>query len=109
MLEVEGVENFRVCWHLASDLKTLKCMYNISKGGNSKTPCLYCMDQANILDPSNHEKIPSRHLNDPNFEPILNIPLNRVHECMLHALCRIIEKLVYLYIEFAWKVKDKRH
>ena len=31
-----------------------------------------------------------------------------VHICTMHALCRIIEKLVYLYICFAWTMKPKQ-
>ena len=42
---------------------------------------------------------------DPNWDSILAIPLIRVHICVLHALVRIIEKLVYMYIEFAWIMK----
>lgn len=42
MLNVLGIGNFHVEWHLARDLKTLKCMYNVSHG-TSKHPCLYCM------------------------------------------------------------------
>ena len=38
-LIVDGIGDFVVEWHLAGDLKTLKCMYNVSKGANSKTPC----------------------------------------------------------------------
>ena len=37
---VQGKGDFQVDWHLIGDLKRLKCMYNISKGNNSKTPCL---------------------------------------------------------------------
>lgn len=34
---------FEVEWHLSGDLKTLKCLYNGSRGANAKSPCLYCM------------------------------------------------------------------
>lgn len=46
LLNVPGVGDFNVEWHLAGDLKTLKCMYNVSHGATSKHPCLYCMKMA---------------------------------------------------------------
>lgn len=104
---VPNVGEFLVEWHMAGDLKTLKCMYNVSKGGNSKSPCLYCMAPASVLDSEQQTKKPSRAKEDLNFHPVLNIPLTHVHVCTLHALCRIIEKLVFLYIQFAWKLEPK--
>ena len=41
-LEVEGMGSFKVEWHLACDLKTLKCMYGCKHGANTKFPCIYC-------------------------------------------------------------------
>ena len=46
LLHVEGFGDYKVEWHMAGDLKTLKCMYNISKGPIAKSPCLYCMSSA---------------------------------------------------------------
>ena len=106
-LFVLGVGDFSVEWHMAGDLKTLKCMYNISKGANSKCPCLYCIHPAHHLDKDCQLQKPSRALEDPCFRPVLNIELTHVHVCTLHALCRIVEKLVYLYIQFAWKLRPK--
>ncbi len=105
MLDVDGYGSYKVEWHLAGDLKTLKCMYNVSKGATAKSPCIYCMDSARDCNSANWSKAPNRHLKDKNFQPVLNIPLSNVHICTLHALCRIVEKLVYLYIGFAWKLK----
>lgn len=106
-LVVDGVGSFKVEWHMAGDLKTLKCMYNLPKGANSKTPCIYCLHPARHLDQANHSKPPSRSRStDPNLKPIFDIPLKRVHVCTLHALCRIVEKLIHLYVQFAWKEKD---
>lgn len=34
-IEVQGMGEYEVEWHLARDLKTLKCMYNVSMGANS--------------------------------------------------------------------------
>ena len=42
LLQVEGFGEYKVQWHMAEDLKTLKCMYNVSKGPTAKSPCLYC-------------------------------------------------------------------
>ena len=42
-LHVDGYGDFIVEWHLAGDLKTLKCMYGVSNAANAKFPCLYCM------------------------------------------------------------------
>lgn len=103
-LHVEGIGDFKVEWHLAGDLKTLKCMYNIGKGANCKSPCIYCMEPASVLDPACQNAMPSRERHDTQFHPVLNIPLVRVHICTLHALCRIVEKLIYLYIQYAWKL-----
>ena len=106
-LQVDGFGTFRVEWHMVADLKTVTCMYNMSKGATSKSSCIYCMHSSNHLDISNHTKAPSRSTSiDPSLKPILDIPLSRVHICTLHALCRIIEKLVHLYIQFAWKEKN---
>ena len=95
-IHVEGVGDFRVQWHLAGDLKTLKCMYNVGKGANSKSPCIYCMKPAKELNPNTQDVMPCRDRHDFQLRSILNIPLGRVHICTLHALCRIIEKLIHL-------------
>lgn len=106
-LQVDGFGSFTVEWHMAADLKTIKCMYNMSKGATSKSPCIYCLHSSSHLDSSNHTKAPVRSTStDPSLKPILDIPLSRVHICTLHALCRIVEKLVHLYIQFAWKEKN---
>ncbi len=104
-LDVHGMGSYTVEWHMAGDLKTLKCMYNISKGATSKSPCLYCMGGVHSLDKQNWRRAPDRHLHDPNFRPVLDIALARVHICTMHALCRIIEKLMFLYICFAWTTR----
>ena len=102
---MQNTGSVTVRWHLASDLKTLKCMYNIGKGANSKSPFLYCMSTSNVLDKRNWKKSPDRHKVDSSFQQVLNIPLSRVHTCIMHALCQIIEKLVFLYITFAWTLQ----
>ena len=99
-LDVEGFGKYKVEWHMARDLKTLKCMYNISKGANAKSPCLYCMKKAKYCNSSNWSKAPNR-----DVQPILDIPLTHVHIFTLHALCHIIENLVHIYIGFAFKLQ----
>ena len=46
LLNVQGFGEYKVQWHMAGDLKTLKCMYNIPKGPTAKSPCLCCMKSA---------------------------------------------------------------
>ena len=118
-LYVEGYGEYEVEWHLAADLKTLKCMFGIFQGAMAKYPCLYCMAERGVSKGgkerewksvnanSNRRQAPNRDAPgaDPNWDPILAIPLIRVHICVLHALVRIIEKLVYMYIKFAWIMK----
>lgn len=41
-LHVTGVGAFEVEWHLAGDLKTLKCMLGCKQGANTSFPCIYC-------------------------------------------------------------------
>ena len=96
-------------WHMSGDLKTIKCMYNIGKGANSKAPCIYCMEPTSNLDSKWWKKAPNRDKCDPKFKAILDIPLGNVHICTLHAFCRIIEKLVFLYIGFAWKLRPEKN
>lgn len=98
-LNIPGIGTFNIEWHLAGDLKTLKCMFNVSHGANSKHPCLYCMKTAKDMTRSTGI---SRDREDPNWKPVLPIPLRNVHICTLHAEVRIIEKIIYLHILFAW-------
>ena len=108
-LYVEGYGSYFVEWHLAADLKTLKCMYNVSHGANAMYSFLYCMHikqkdrswKGGILScPQNLP--PNRDELDPNIDAVLPIPLIRVHMCTLHAFVRIVDKMVYLSIMFAW-------
>ena len=93
---------------MARDLKTLKCMYNISRGPIGKSPCLYCMNFAKDCQTSKWNKALDRHSKDSTFHAILNIPLSCVHICTLHALCRIVEKIIHIYIGFTWKLKPAK-
>ena len=124
-LHVDGYGDFTVEWHLAGDLKTLKCMYGVSNAANAKFPCLYCMhgrtkesSGRNVWDNGiGNNAAPSRDgmlrvggdwvPKDVNWDPILPIPLSRVHFCTLHAFVRIVEKIVYAYICFAYTMQPK--
>lgn len=125
-LHVEGYGDYNVEWHLAGDLKTLKCMYGCSNAANAKMPCLFCMRER-ITDANgkkcwaNEARVggaPTRDAmvlgangdmvyKDEKWDPVLPIPLTRVHFCTLHAFVRIIEKLLHLYICFAYNLKPQ--
>ena len=81
-------------------------MYNILTEANTKSPCLYCMSSCNTFDKKYWKKSLNRNLYDKDFTPILNKLLTRVHICTMNVLCRIVEKLIHLYIQFAWKEKN---
>ena len=42
-LHVTGVGSFEAEWHLAGDLKTLKCMFGCKLGATTRFPCIYCL------------------------------------------------------------------
>ena len=41
-LQVSGIGNFDIEWHLGGDLKTLKCMLGCKGGANTLFPCIFC-------------------------------------------------------------------
>lgn len=41
-LHISGLGTFQVEWHLAGDLKTLKCMLGCKQGAMTLFPCIYC-------------------------------------------------------------------
>ena len=41
-LIVEGIGEFDVQWHLACDMKTIKCLYGFSHGPSAQHSCMYC-------------------------------------------------------------------
>jgi hypothetical protein len=43
----------------------------------------------------------------PRWKPILPIPLTRTHMCTLHALVRIVEKILHLHFIFVWNMQDE--
>lgn len=116
-LEVDGVGNFTVEWHLSADLKALKSMFGMCGGANTKYPCIYCMaggmGKADWTAESEIGKPPSRHLVNlsryPSTEmiwnPVLPIELKNVHICTLHAEIRILDKLLRLHLDYAYSIK----
>ena len=42
LLNVPGIGSSHVEWHLAADMKTLKCMYGLKMGANSLHICIFC-------------------------------------------------------------------
>lgn len=128
-LFVDNIGEFAVEWHLACDMKTIKCLYGMSHGPTAKHPCIYCWQQrvqAQVLTTTQAASIektkrtwdgglfstsignaPVRGSDGTGlWDPILDIPLSRVHICMLHAQCRIMEKIIHLHLCYVWSLKD---
>lgn len=132
LLTVPEIGSFKVEWHLAADMKTIKCMYGLSHGATSTYCCIYCLQKrtksvqvstvANVVAALNKQKTTWEgglfsfdHRAQPlagaltlsRWKPILCIPLERVHICTLHALNRIVEKILHLHFIFIWTIRDK--
>ena len=109
---VDGHGIFKVEWHLAGDLKTLKCLFGCDTGASAKLTCLYCMSSQktqkgglqweNGILSCDQRLAPDRDKKDSKWDPILPIPLERVHICTLHAELCILDKLLYLHLVYAW-------
>lgn len=116
-LEVAGVGSFTVEWHLSADLKTIKSMFGMCGGANTKYPCIYCMaggtGDKGWTKETDIGKPPSRNLvnlskfpiTDMIWNPILPIQLKNVHICTLHAEIRILDKLLRLHLDYAYSIK----
>lgn len=129
LLEVPGIGSFAVEWHLAADLKTIKCMYGLKMGANGQS-CVYCNQDRvkpvvgttiqasaamNSRKCSWHDGLFSKKISakpltrkstSGRWKPILDIPMDRVHFCTLHAFNRIIEKIVHLHFIHIWTIRD---
>lgn len=85
---IPGIGHFLVRLHLCPDLKAMKAMLGL-RSGPCTDPCPLCtingkqecMGQLNTVWPP-HENAVERS--------VLGIPLDRVHPCTLHALCRFV-------------------
>lgn len=133
-LVVENVGEFCVEWHLACDMKTVKCLYGFSHGASSVHSYMYCwqskgerrqLSTVQALEPWRHKQAWNGGLfsksiqvnssrgpgggrsGDGKWAPILNIPMECVHFCTLHAMCRTIEKIIHLQISYVWLMKDQ--
>lgn len=114
-LDVAGVGKFNIEWHLASDLKTLKALYGCKSGPNATYSCLYCMlkrengqwkggacKAKQHLPPDRDSDANAATQGSDNWDPILPIPLSRVHICTMHAENRLIEKIIHLHISHVY-------
>lgn len=45
LLNVPGIGDFSIEWHLAADMKTIKCVYGLKHGANSLHSCIYCCQE----------------------------------------------------------------
>jgi len=45
LLQVLDAGAFKVVWHIAVDMKTIKCLYGLQHGSNSKHSCIYCLQE----------------------------------------------------------------
>jgi hypothetical protein len=132
LLCVPGVGDFKVEWHLAADMKTIKCMYGLSHGACSTYNCIYCSQERVKLVVGTEaqaltafakkssgwggglfcSKIPAKPVigaaSHGRWKPVLPIPMDRVHMCTFHAFNRIVEKLVLLHFQFIWTLRDKQ-
>ena len=129
-LEVPGYGSFPVEWHLSADMKTIKCIYGLRHGPSCKMNCIYCEQKHERLRTcteaeaqqaassrgkgswqgglfaSRIQGAPCDINTHPRWKPILPIPLSRVHICTLHALVRIVEKVLHLHFMFVWNMQD---
>jgi hypothetical protein len=127
--------DYIVEWHLTADMKTIKCMYGLQHGANAKHPCIYCLQEKapkealgsdvaakraakerqqpswkGGLFSSHFPAEPTRGtVQDVVFDPILPIPLSRVHICTLHANVRMVEKILHLHFMFVWNMQNKTY
>jgi hypothetical protein len=132
LLTVPGIGSFKVSWHLAANMKTIKCMFGLQHGANSTYCCIYCLQKrtkstvssiaaataivresatswdGGLFATSVHAKpiTGSRALG--RWKSVLPISMDRVHICTLHALNRMVEKILHLHFIFIWTIRDKR-
>lgn len=131
-LQVPRVGEFHVEWHLAADMKTIKCMYGLQSGPACAMNCIYCEQKrikptvgtasqasaairgrakanwAGGLFASSVAAQPCDMMASARWRPILPIPLSRVHICTLHAQVRLTEKIVHMHIMYVWNIQDQK-
>jgi len=131
LLNVLGIGDFSIEWHLATDMKTIKCVYGLKHSANSLHSCIYCCQEqvksriGTIVDAEPTRRNRCKHswneglslrritakpltgeATKERWRPIFTIPLDRVHICTLHGLNRIIEKIVHLHFIYIWTIRD---
>ena len=50
-------------------------------------------------------KEPNRSMKDPNWNPIIDFPLDNIHFCTLHAFMQIFDHLLKLHIDYAFTMQ----
>ena len=129
-LQVPRVGEFYVEWHLAVDMKTIKCMYGLQSGPACVMNCIYCdqkrikptvgtASQANVaikscgkaycvggLFLSNVLEEPCDMTASTRWRPILPVPLSRVHINTLHAQVQLTEKIVHMHFMYVWNIQN---
>lgn len=107
-LVVPGVGEFKVEWHSTPDMKAAKLLNNIATGPMVNHPSIYGMRERKDgvwlkgVRSGKQSWKPDRDDKDPNWSPLLPIPLSRWHMCTMHGECRLDEKLVHLQIQSVW-------
>ena len=113
LLEVPGIGEFKVQWHLAADMKTIKVMYDLKHGANALHTCIYCMQERTkpvVTTPTQAMLTMSKRTSLWNgglfsncihakpvlgacgwgrWKPISQIPMDRVHICTL-SCCKYL-------------------
>ena len=117
---------------MAVDMKTIKCMYGLGHGANSRLSWIYYNQERTKTIITTHagaisalqkrglawesglfsdtvlEKPVTHGVAVTRWKPILPIRMDRVHICTLHAQNRIIKKIMHLHFMFVWMIRDKR-
>jgi hypothetical protein len=114
-------------------MKTVKYLYGFSHGTNAEHSYMYCWQKrakkrmliaAKSREPWKYKQAWNGRLFSQSvaakpvrgtgggpdgkgkWSPIFDIPIINVHFCTLHALYRIVEKIVHLQISYVWIMKD---
>lgn len=100
-IAIAGRGSFLIRVHLCCDLKALKGLNGL-KSSACKDICVFCNcpgDQCSICNLDAEWQTRDRM---DCHATVLGVPLCRVHPCILHATCRITEKL--LHVSFTQRI-----
>lgn len=119
-----AIRGFWVERHMTRDMKSIKCKYNLKYGTNNKYCYIYCMQERTKLvvivemeaqkamswrpftwegrffSTEIESKLVSGSALTKWWQPILPIPLERVHICTLQALNQITKMMVHIHFMF---------